>query len=89
MPLDSVTYYHVEIERHDVLLAHGLPAESYLDTGNRSHFSNGDRTVSLHPSLAPLIWDGVGCARMVVTGPELVAVKIHLDLRSRETLAAA
>ncbi len=32
---DAVTYYHVELPRHDVILAEGLPAESYLDTGNR------------------------------------------------------
>ncbi len=29
------SYYHVELPHHDVLLAQGLPAESYLDTGNR------------------------------------------------------
>ena len=32
---DDITYWHVELDRHDVLLAEGLPAESYLDTGNR------------------------------------------------------
>jgi hypothetical protein len=31
----TVIYYHLELPRHDVLLAEGLPAESYLDTGNR------------------------------------------------------
>ena len=30
-----VAYWHVECARHEVLLAEGLPAESYLDTGNR------------------------------------------------------
>ena len=33
-----VTYYHVELERHGILLAENTPAESYLDTGNRSMF---------------------------------------------------
>ena len=37
---DRVKYFHVELDSHDVLLAEGLPAESYLDTGNRSMFSN-------------------------------------------------
>ncbi len=45
----SVVYYHVELKQHDVLLAEGLPAESYLDTGNRLGFANGGDTVSLHP----------------------------------------
>jgi hypothetical protein len=33
--VDEVTYYHVELATHDVILAEGLPCESYLDTGNR------------------------------------------------------
>ena len=35
-----MTYYHVELDRHAVLLAEGMPAESYLDTGNRGIFVN-------------------------------------------------
>jgi autotransporter passenger strand-loop-strand repeat protein len=34
--VSQMTYYHLELDRHDVLLAGGLPCESYLDTGNRS-----------------------------------------------------
>ncbi|SFK39818.1 Hint domain-containing protein [Methylorubrum salsuginis] len=34
----EVTYWHVELESHDILLAEGLPAESYLDMGNRAFF---------------------------------------------------
>ena len=45
----SVTYYHVELPRHDILLAEGLPAESYLDTGNRHAFENAGPTLLLHP----------------------------------------
>ncbi len=40
-PVDDVTYYHVELAAHDVILAEGLPCESYLDTGNRAAFVNG------------------------------------------------
>jgi len=29
---DAVTYYHLELARHDVVYAEGLPAESYLNT---------------------------------------------------------
>ena len=36
--VDGVTYFHVELATHAVLLAEGLPAESYLDTGNRAAF---------------------------------------------------
>ena len=39
-PCASVTYWHVELPKHSVLLAEGLPCESYLDTGNRSAFNS-------------------------------------------------
>jgi hypothetical protein len=39
--VDQVTYWHVELARHDVLLAEGLPCESFLDTGNRGAFVDG------------------------------------------------
>jgi hypothetical protein len=35
----EVHYFHVELEQHDILLAEGLTAESYLDTGNRDAFA--------------------------------------------------
>jgi hypothetical protein len=34
----AVTYWHVELQSHDVLLAEGLPCESYMDCGNRAWF---------------------------------------------------
>ena len=37
VPTDSVEYY-VELPAHDVMLAEGVPVESYLDTGNRGSF---------------------------------------------------
>jgi hypothetical protein len=36
--VEAVTYFHIEVTGHEVLLANGLPAESYLDTGNRRAF---------------------------------------------------
>ncbi len=47
-----VSYFHVELDRHDVLLAEGLPAESYLDTGNRADFENAGLPTTLHPAFA-------------------------------------
>jgi len=47
----TVTYYHVELATHDVLLADNLPAESYLDTGNRAMFENSGQPLLLHPDL--------------------------------------
>jgi hypothetical protein len=47
----SVEYFHVELESHAILLAEGLPAESYLDTGNQGFFANAGAPLVLHPDL--------------------------------------
>ena len=40
--VDRVTYWHVELDGHDILVANGMPAESYLDMGNRGFFVEGN-----------------------------------------------
>jgi hypothetical protein len=77
-PRDVVRYFHIELQEHDVLLAEGLPCESFLDTGNKSDFDNGGRVVRLHPELAVRTWDALGCAPLVVYGAELDAVRKRL-----------
>lgn len=77
-PAAAVTYWHVELPAHDVILAEGLPAESYLDTGNRGAFANGGAAVALHPDFSRNVWDGEGCARLVVDGNELRAARAWL-----------
>jgi len=34
----EITYHHVELDSHDIVLAEGCAAESYLDTGTRQDF---------------------------------------------------
>ena len=67
----AVEYFHVELDAHAILFAEGLPAESYLDTGNRGFFANSGDPLVLHPDLtdetdnpsreakscAPFVWD--------------------------------
>jgi hypothetical protein len=48
--VDEVTYFHVELSRHDILIADGLPAESYLETGGRAAFDNAGTIVELQPN---------------------------------------
>jgi hypothetical protein len=40
VPTDMIDYYHIELERHDILFAEGAAAETYLDCGNRHMFDN-------------------------------------------------
>lgn len=45
--VEHVTYWHVELDSHDILLAEGMPAESYLDMGNHGFFSQGSPAPSV------------------------------------------
>jgi uncharacterized repeat protein (TIGR03803 family) len=50
--MTAFTYFHLELERHDLLLADGLAAESYLDTGNRHMFSDDNVAGRVPPGRA-------------------------------------
>lgn len=78
VPVDRITYYHVELDRHDVMLANGMPAESYLDAGGRGQFSNGGDVIALHPDFSARLWEMNGCAPLVQTGPVLERVRKRL-----------
>ncbi|CAN2532818.1 hypothetical+protein [Methylocapsa aurea] len=38
VPVETVDYWHVELESHDILIAENLPSESYSATGERGFF---------------------------------------------------
>jgi hypothetical protein len=81
--VDHIVYHHVELERHDVILAEGLPAETYLDVGDRSTFSGGPVT-ALYPDFPARLWEMAGCATMVLTGEALQAVRSVLAERANQ-----
>jgi len=67
--VSAVTYWHVELATHAILLAEALPAESYLDTGNRAAFANGGGVVWAFPDFSRDVWARDGFAPVVTTGP--------------------
>ncbi len=84
----KVTYCHIELESHDILVAEGLPAESYLEMSNRRFFleagavalhASPDACASLHPDF---------CRPFHVGGPLVEGVRARLDaLAKRRTRA--
>jgi hypothetical protein len=78
----EISYFHVELPAHDVLLAEDLPCESYLDTGNRAAFANGGAAVQMHADFARGIWAADACAPLVLEGPHLTAAKARLLARA-------
>jgi hypothetical protein len=59
----AATYFHIELDRHDVVLAEGLACESYFDDGNRAglYQERGRRCPARRP-YAPLVSSGARLA---------------------------
>ncbi len=80
----AIAYVHVELDSHALLLAEGLAAESYLDTGNRGLFAGESGRRDLHPDLSGAIaWDTRACAPLVLGGARVAAA--HAALLARAT----
>lgn len=63
--VETVRYYHAELDAHDVLLAENAPAESYLDTGNRAWFANEGPVTLLRAGTRDQDRRHAGCAPFV------------------------
>jgi len=72
---DSYTVYHIETETHDVILAEGVPAETYIDYIGRQAFDNYDEYVALY---------GASCRIVESTAPRITAARqLPAALRAR------
>jgi hypothetical protein len=81
----AVTYHHLELDRHEILLAEGLAVESYIDTGNRAMFEAASGT----PRASPVFgrgaqWDSAAYAPLCLAGPALRAIREALLARVAE-----
>jgi hypothetical protein len=75
-PVVTVIYHHIELERHDIVWAENLPAETYLDCGNRHQFGGRGAVQALHADFAPPVWAANrACAPLVTQGPAVVAAR--------------
>lgn len=74
----AVSYYHVELDRHDIILAEALPVETYLDTGNRAAFETAHRPVFGRTKN----WDQHAAAPLCCAGPILQNARKRLHERA-------
>ena len=88
VPMDSVEYWHLELPRHAVLIAEGLPVESYLDAGDRAHFDNGRGSVTQYSDFASRLWEAKACAPLIVGGPRLALARALVAHNARPRTAA-
>ena len=86
-PVEAVTYWHVELDAHDILLAEGLPAESYIDGGARAFFVEGSDHALHNPDFVAPGWDA-RCRPVAIDGPVVEAERRRLDAVFADTLAA-
>lgn len=69
-----VDYVHLELARHDVILAEGAPSETFLDDGSRGMFQNAADHTRLHPCAGEVTY----CAPRVQAGWRLDAIRAGL-----------
>ncbi len=89
VPMDRVSYHHIELTQHDVVLAHGLPTETFLDLKDGFDYGRGPAPTRLFPDYSARMWEAFGCARLIVTGPELDATRMLVNSRAAAGAHAA
>jgi hypothetical protein len=65
---ESYTVYHIETENHEIILANGAPAETFIDNGSRRSFDNFAEFESLYgdvPEMNELPYPRAMSARQV------------------------
>jgi Hint domain len=73
--MDPIAYYHIELSHHAVVLAEDLPAESYVDRGDRAMFLNGSSRPSTDPGQS-VAW--ASCAPIIQSGPLVERIRARL-----------
>ena len=76
----DVTYFHVELETHDILLAEGAPSESFVDCDSRGMFQNAREFDALYPAGLGKPWEF--CAPRVESGVVLETIRRRLAARA-------
>jgi hypothetical protein len=86
---ETIDYIHLELARHDVILAEGAPSESFVDDDSRMLFQNAAEYAEMYPTAQSQ--PATYCAMRVTSGYALETIRTRLGLRAalmRETLVA-
>ncbi|GBR04866.1 hypothetical protein AA21952_1554 [Acetobacter oeni LMG 21952] len=77
----EVSYIHLELESHDLLMAEGTPSETYVEDGSRGIFQNAADYYTLYPDAGRA--EPVYCAPRVEGGEQLAKIWHRLAERAR------
>jgi hypothetical protein len=78
-PVRLVDYLHIELDRHDILLAEGLAVESYLDEGTRGQFEGA---LTLHPDFSTRAPAAAACLPVVLDAATVAPIWQRLAVRA-------
>lgn len=78
----DVSYIHIELETHDVLVAEGAFSESFTDDDSRGMFHNAREFAELYPEARSSRGPAVYCAPRVEDGYELEAARRQINARA-------
>jgi len=78
--VEHLEYFHIELDSHDVILAEGAPAETYIECDNRLMFHNAAEHAELYPDA--LTNTGQFCAPRIEDGAAALTA-IHARLLAR------
>ena len=73
---ESFTYYHVELDSHELLLAEGVDAESFVDNVDRMHFHNWEDRMAPEAAIMEMDLPRAKSARQV---PASIRRRLGLD----------
>jgi collagen type I/II/III/V/XI/XXIV/XXVII alpha len=79
--VDQLEYFHIELDSHDVILAEGTPAETYIECNNRRIFHNAAEFTELYPE-APVAEPVAFCAPRLEEGAAVLAIRERLLARA-------
>jgi hypothetical protein len=77
--MDPIAYYNIELTEHAVVLADDLPADSYIDRGDRAMFMNA---ASAETHATPRMQSGEICAPILQSGPLFDRIRARITLRA-------
>jgi hypothetical protein len=84
---NKISYFHIELETHDVIVAEGALSETYLDEDNRGMFQNAHEYETLFSGVQVLA--AQYCAPRADDGYELEAVRQRIAWRAASSAPAA
>ncbi len=83
--METITYFHIEMENHEIILAENCPVETFMDENFRLQFHNAAEFAALYPGQ---VATQASCRQRLEGGPVLHAIQRRLAARARTNASA-